>query len=192
MGPPVPADLPEVAPVRPAAVSAGPAAATPHQPVAISPPQARSPSAAAARDQVPRPSFSDAFGDLKLAQVDITPARGAVDLRRITPARAVPKPPPPPPPPSHPSRIWVELGVGRDTDRMAFDWRRMVKGDPELFRGKKPFVSGWARTNRLLVGPFETEKAANSFTDKLHKADETSAFVWTSPAGQVVDPLGND
>ncbi len=120
------------------------------------------------------------------AMVDITPERGAVDLRKIKPARATP---PPPPPPSHPSRIWVELGVGRDPDRIVFDWRRMVKEDPELFHGKKPFVSGWARTNRLLVGPFDTDKAATAFTEKLHRADHPSAFVWTSPAGQVVDPL---
>ncbi|MDP9057650.1 MAG: hypothetical protein M3N34_10085, partial [Pseudomonadota bacterium] len=132
-----------------------------------------------------RPSFSDAFAAMSPVMVDITPERGAVDLRRISPARAVPKPPPP----SHPSRIWVELGVGRDTDRIAFDWRRMVKDDPELFRGKKPFVSSLARTNRLLVGPFDTDKSANAFTEKLHKADHPSAFVWTSPAGQVVDPL---
>lgn len=83
----------------------------------------------------------------------------------------------------------MELGVGRDTERIAFDWRHMVRDDPEIFRGKKPFVSSWARTNRLLVGPFETDKAANVFTEKLHKADHGSAFVWTSPAGQVVDPL---
>lgn len=74
-------------------------------------------------------------------------------------------------------------------DRIAFDWRRMTKEEPEMFRGKKPFVSSWVRTNRLLVGPFETDKAADSFTEKLHKASHGSAFVWTSPAGQVVDPL---
>ncbi len=139
-----------------------------------------------------RPSFAEAFAALGPVVVDTAPARGAVDLRKIKPARAVPKPPPPPPPPSHPSRIWVELGVGRDTDRLGFDWHRMVKDDPEIFKGKKPFVSSWARTNRLLVGPFETDKAANSFTDKLHKADHPSAFVWTSPAGQVVDPLDGE
>jgi len=135
-----------------------------------------------------RPSFSDAFAAMSPVVVDITPERGAVDLRRISPARLVPKPQPPPPP-SHPSRIWVELGVGRDIDRITFDWRRMVKEDPELFKGKKPFVSSLARTNRLLIGPFDTDKAAKAFTDKLHKADHPSAFVWTSPAGQVVDPL---
>jgi Flp pilus assembly protein TadD len=144
------------------------------------------PGAAKRPEPAARPSFSEAFAAMSPVVVDVAPARGAVDLRKIKPARAVP---PPPPPPSHPSRIWVELGVGRDTERIAFDWRHMVRDDPEIFRGKKPFVSSWARTNRLLVGPFETDKAANVFTEKLHKADHGSAFVWTSPAGQVVDPL---
>lgn len=136
-----------------------------------------------------RPSFTEAFAAMLPGTVDITPERGAVDLRKISPARAIPKPPPPPPPPAHPSRIWVELGVGRNPDRIAFDWRRMIKNDPALFKGKNPFVSSWVRTNRLLVGPFETDKAASVFTDRLHKADYPTAFVWTSPAGQVVDPL---
>jgi hypothetical protein len=149
-------------------------------------PRAAEPSPPHPAEPPARPSFSDAFATMSPVMVDITPERGAVDLRKIKPAHAIP---PPPPPPAHPSRIWVELGVGRDPDRIAFDWRRMVKDDPEIFRGKKPFVTGWARTNRLLVGPFDTGKAANAFTEKLHKADRPSAFVWTSPAGQVVDPL---
>ncbi len=167
-----PAPTPTLAPApAPAVVQPAPAPAPRLAPPAQSPPA--------------RPSFTEAFAAMSPVMVDITPERGAVDLRKIRPARATP---PPPPPPSHPSRIWVELGVGRDPDRIAFDWRRMVKDDPEIFRGKKPFVSGWARTNRLLVGPFDTDKAATAFTEKLHRADP-SAFVWTSPAGQVVDPL---
>ncbi len=173
---PRPVSPPSPAPTIVQSLASGP----PPQPFAISAPRSHVPQPAA------RPSFSDAFSAMSPVMADITPERGAVDVRRIRPARDIPKPPPPP---SHPSRIWVELGVGRDTDRMAFDWRRMLKDDPEIFRGKRPFVSSWTRTNRLLVGPFETDKAANAFTDRLHKADRGSAFVWTSPAGQVVDPL---
>ena len=191
MGPPQPGDFVSVPAVGTPVVQPLPRSAAagvlPTTPTAPLPPSA-SPSAPRPHVSEPaaRPSFSEAFSAMSPVVVDITPERGAVDLRRISPARAIPRPPPPP---SHPSRIWVQLGVGRDTDRIAFDWRRMVKDDPEIFRGKKPFVSEWARTNRLLVGPFETDKAANAFSDRLHKADRASAFVWTSPAGQVVDPL---
>lgn len=83
----------------------------------------------------------------------------------------------------------MQVGVGRDTDRLAYDWRRLLKDDPELFKARKAWVADWGRTNRLLVGPFETEKAADAFNEKLHKADRGGTFVWTSPAGQVVDGL---
>ena len=83
----------------------------------------------------------------------------------------------------------MQVGVGRDTDRLAFDWRRMNRDDPELFRGKKSFTTDWVRTNRLLIGPFETEAAAKAFNERLHKADHAGSYVWISPAGQVVDAL---
>ena len=52
-----------------------------------------------------------------------------------------------------------------------------------------PFVTAWGQTNRLLAGPFQSEAAANSFIAQLRRADVDGAFVWTSPAGQVVDAL---
>ncbi|MDE2404181.1 MAG: SPOR domain-containing protein, partial [Sphingomonadales bacterium] len=134
-----------------------------------------------------RPSFADAFAALATGPAEVTPRAGAVDIRKITPAR--PAPPPPPPPPPNPSRIWVQVGVGRAESRLEFDWRRLQKDDAELFRGRKAWTSEWGRTNRLLIGPFETEKAADAFTAKLHKGGYDDAFVWTSPAGQVVDGL---
>ena len=134
----------------------------------------------------PRPtSFADAFGAWAGAP-NVERVSGAVDIRKITPARPAPKAPPPP---AHPSRIWVQVGVGRDTDRIAFDWHRMVRDEPELLHGRKPSVTEWGRTNRLLLGPFDTEAAAHAFNDKLRKAGHDDAFVWISPAGQAVDAL---
>jgi SPOR domain len=83
----------------------------------------------------------------------------------------------------------VQVGVGRDTDRIAFDWRKLVREEGELFKAQKPSISDWGRTNRLLVGPFETEAAAKAFNEKVHKAGRDDSFVWISPAGQVVDSL---
>ena len=91
--------------------------------------------------------------------------------------------------PSHPSRIWVQVGVGRSTDAIAFDWRKSVKQAPVALKGRTPFVSDMGRTNRVLVGPFESQKAASAFVAQAKKADFGGAFVWTSQAGQVVDPL---
>ncbi|MET1755457.1 tetratricopeptide repeat protein [Novosphingobium sp. RD2P27] len=91
--------------------------------------------------------------------------------------------------PSHPSRIWVQTGVGRDEKAIAFDWGRRAKANPALFKGRQPYVTEMGRTNRILVGPFETQKAASDFAAQVKKADVANAFVWTSPAGQVVDRL---
>ena len=91
--------------------------------------------------------------------------------------------------PSHPSRIWVQLGVGRDKGALGFDWRKLGKAQVELFKGRKPWTTPWGQTNRLLVGPFETQAAAQAFLREARKKDG-DAFVWTSPAGQAVDALG--
>jgi len=91
--------------------------------------------------------------------------------------------------PSHPSRIWVQVATGRDRKALAFDWRRMVKEDATVFASRKGFTSAWGQTNRLLTGPFETEAAANAFIARLKKAGVDGSFLWTSPAGQVVDAV---
>lgn len=92
-------------------------------------------------------------------------------------------------PPQHPSRIWVQIAAGRDNERILYDWRKLQRAEGELFKGQKPSISEWGRTNRVLVGPFETEAAAKAFNEKAHKAGHEGSFVWISPAGQVVDSL---
>ena len=84
---------------------------------------------------------------------------------------------------------WVQIGVGRDTSAIAFDWRKFVKQAPALFKGRTAYISDMGRTNRILAGPFESQKAASTFLAAAKKADFGSAFIWTSPAGQVVDPI---
>ncbi|GFE73611.1 hypothetical protein NTCA1_12600 [Novosphingobium sp. TCA1] len=96
-----------------------------------------------------------------------------------------------PAPPAHPSRIWVQIGVGRDKAAIAFDWRRYNKQAPALFKGREAYVSDMGRTNRILVGPFATAKAANLFLADAKKQGFGDALPWTSPAGQVVDPLSD-
>lgn len=91
--------------------------------------------------------------------------------------------------PTNPSRIWVQVATGRDKKALAFDWRRMVKDDAALFKGRKAFTSTWGQANRLLTGPFDTAAQANAFVAQLKKAGVGGAFAWNSPAGQVVDAL---
>lgn len=91
--------------------------------------------------------------------------------------------------PAHLSRIWVQIAAGRNKKALAFDWNRWVKENKATFKGRDGYTSSWGATNRLLTGPFETEAAANAFIGKLKKAGFEGVFMWTSPAGQVVDTL---
>lgn len=113
----------------------------------------------------------------------------AGDKAKASAEKAKPKKPAPP---AHPSRIWVQVGVGRDKAAIAFDWKRYSKQAPALFKGRTAWVSDMGRTNRILAGPFETMRAANDFVSALRKAGFDGAMPWTSPAGQVVDALGAD
>lgn len=136
-----------------------------------------------------RQSLAEAFSDLA-SPVEVTRASGAVDIRRIRPARETAPGAAAPAAPVHPSRIWVQVATGRDKTALGFDWRRMVRQAEAPFRNRRPWVSSWGQTNRLLAGPFDSEAAANAFITQLRRADIDGAFVWTSPAGQVVDALG--
>ncbi len=160
--------------------------------------------------RTPRPrNLSDVFADLGAPSREAVPVSGAVDIRRIAPTRSaadlakdLPNCKPgvtgkaaanckvvAPPPPSHPSRIWVQLATGRDKQALGFDWRKLNREEAEALRSRKGFISGWGQTNRLLTGPFESEAAANSYVTQLRRAGVSGSFVWTSPAGQVVDAL---
>ena len=183
---------PPPAPAPPAA----PPPATP--PPAAPPPAAPPPAAPPPATPPPRISLSEAFSDLGKPAVATVPAPGAVDITRIAPAGrkppqlARPAPtaaPPKAPPPTHPSRIWVQLGIGRDKQALAWGWRRLARQVPDLFRGWPAFVSDSGPSNRMLAGPFGSEAAASAFVAQLERARVVGPFVWVSPAGQVVDSL---
>jgi hypothetical protein len=89
----------------------------------------------------------------------------------------------------NPARTWVQVAAGRDRKALAFDWRKMVKADPAVFKGKTPFVMDWGQTNRLMTGPFTTAKAAAAFISELKKAGVSGAFPVSTDAGEVVDAL---
>ena len=178
----------DLARTTPAAASASPPAVAP----AAAPPK--------------RGTLAEVFADFDAPSREVAPAAGAVDIRTVTPSKPAVTPPtragtgqpaatrPTPVPakpakPSHPSRIWVQLSTVREKPGLASDWRRFSREDPELFRSRKPFTSAFGQSNRLLVGPFESQAQASVYLAQLKKAGVSGAFVWTSPAGQVVDAL---
>jgi hypothetical protein len=93
-----------------------------------------------------------------------------------------------PPKPVIPSRHWVQIATGRDTDALAFDWRRLKRSAGGLLDKSKPQIAEWGQTNRLLVGPFPSAKEANEFVADLKKKNLDS-FRFTSAQGEEVKPL---
>lgn len=188
-------------------------------PASVPPRAEPAPAQAALDKPVPRVSLAEAFRDLGTpASTAPHVADGAVDISRIAPTRpkpeakaaaVAPTPPEPgkigtgkasaskppagkaakPAPPSHPSRIWVQIGVGRDKAALATDWKRLSRQAAAPFKTRKPFVSEMGRSNRMLVGPFDSAAQAGKFIAELKAAGLSDPYVWTSPAGQVVDTL---
>ena len=170
----VPAPSPEPAPVQASAAQA------PEQQTA---------------ESEPVHSFGALFADLGKPTTVVNPAAGSVDIRKIKPAQPKPKPKSEPAPeakkpaPSHPSRIWVQLGIGQKTSALSYDWRRMEKANASLLKGRKPYSARLNQTNRLLTGPFASKREADAFIDALRKAGTSGPYIWISPAGEVVDEL---
>lgn len=156
--------------------------------VAASTPAAAS-SAPAANDPPPA-SVADAFAAFKLGpEPSFARSTGAVDITLIEPPREVAeKPPAKPEPPAHPRRFWVQVATGRDLSAFRYDWRRISRKAPEILGDFKPMTTPWVEANRLLAGPFESEKAAEDAVDKLREAGLDS-FTFTSEEGQEIVPL---
>jgi hypothetical protein len=199
IAPAVPAPAAPVGPpARPAAPVPGPGfdlAQLPQSRAASPAPAAPAPAPPA--KPAARLSLDEVFRDLGKPSTSAAPVAGAVDISRITPAKtpAQPKPepakaaPPKPAPPSHPSRIWVQLGIGRDKAALAADWRRLSRQAANAFKSRRGYVSDIGQTNRMLAGPFDSAAQANKFLAELRTAGIDGPYIWTSPAGQVVDAL---
>lgn len=87
-----------------------------------------------------------------------------------------------------PSRIWVQVAGGANKHDLPRAYAKLKDKAPKLLGGRTPWTTPLRATNRLLVGPFKTEKEAREFVNQLAKAD-LGAFSWTSPEGQEVEKL---
>lgn len=88
----------------------------------------------------------------------------------------------------NPARYWVQIGVGRDKGALAFTLRRMKKEHDALAK-YDGWSAAWARTNRLVVGPFSNLTKAKAVLAELEKAG-SDAFVWRSEAGEELEAVG--
>ena len=129
--------------------------------------------------------LADAFAEFaEPTSVDVV-GGDVVDISAITPKREKKEPPPPPP---APRRIWLQLGIGQDLALLRSDWRLKYRKIDAL-KGAEPFTTPWGQTNRLLAGPFDSQADARKALNAL-SADNIDSFIWTSPEGAAVEPLG--
>lgn len=133
-------------------------------------------------------SVEEAFSSFSLASESRVPAaNGAVDITKIKIPRERDEPKPPPPP-AHPSRHWVQIATGKDTDALGFDWRRISRKAEGKLEGKGPFVTPWGEANRLLSGPYDSAAKAREMVKELKELGVDS-FTFTSAAGEAIEKL---
>jgi Tfp pilus assembly protein PilF len=148
------------------------------------------PSAAPAPTPAEEVDLSVAFADFSLpARPTVT--EGAVDITAITPRREAPPAPAraaAPPKPVIPSRHWVQVATGRNTQALEFDWRRIKREAGGLLDRPAPHVAAWGQTNRLVAGPFASAREADQLVARL-KEKKLDSFRFTSAQGEEVKPL---
>ena len=88
---------------------------------------------------------------------------------------------------SYPARFWVQIATG-GAGALGFDYRRLEKKYPALFKGQKGWTSALGRTDKLLVGPFADLKASKKWEADYKKAGG-DGFSWKSDTGVVVTAL---
>ncbi|MCA1748312.1 MAG: SPOR domain-containing protein [Sphingomonadales bacterium] len=90
---------------------------------------------------------------------------------------------------ANPARHWVQIGIGRQHDALRFTYRQYARRAPQAFQGKRGWWTSWGQTNRLLVGPFDSAAAARNFRDAIEEEGEIDGLLFTSEAGQTIEPL---
>jgi Flp pilus assembly protein TadD len=86
-----------------------------------------------------------------------------------------------------PERYWVQVASGSNRGDLGKAWTR-VRAQNKLLAGKTPWTSSWRASNRLLVGPFPSEREAQNFVNALAKSG-MSTMQFTSRGGVQVERL---
>ncbi len=87
-----------------------------------------------------------------------------------------------------PARHWVQLAHGGSSN-LGSVFGRLQDKAPKLLADRTAWIAAGS-PNRLVVGPFPSEREAQKFADRLSDEDLT-ALVWTSDAGQKVEKLSD-
>ncbi|HMJ93736.1 MAG TPA: SPOR domain-containing protein [Allosphingosinicella sp.] len=94
----------------------------------------------------------------------------------------------PPAPPRETARVWVQVAGGANKSWLPREYARLKAKAPKLLGSRTAWTVPVSATNRLLVGPFASNREAQAFVNELARMG-VSGFAWTSAAGQKVDRL---
>jgi Flp pilus assembly protein TadD len=193
---------PVVAKVAPAATVAvtTPTAQGPVTRAPVTPPQPTVTTAVPASTASAGFSLDVIVGTIEIPESEKRPSEVPVDLKKLKPvtpkavadASKAPKIDPKAAAKAkleaaNPARIWVQIATG-EASGLGFDYRKLTKNNPVLFKAQKPWTSPWGKTARLLVGPFPDVKAAKKWEGDFKKAGG-DAFMWKSEIGVPVNAL---
>jgi Flp pilus assembly protein TadD len=134
--------------------------------------------------------FADVVADIAAME----PNQALAEMERpveLAEVKAAPKPvskKTEPAKPREPSRIWVQIAAAQDKGAFPGEYKRIKARAPKLLAGTSAWTTPLRSTNRLLVGPFETDKEARDLVNELSKL-KISSYAWTSEAGQAIEKL---
>lgn len=169
---PQPIEAASIEPSRPAA-----------QPFAI-PPAEPAPAASAGLDFADVAAVVASLPDVPAARPASAPAAaGAKPKAQVKASEKKAEPAKP----KEPARIWVQIAASQNKAGFPAEFRRL-KAKAKALEGKTAWTAPFRATNRLLVGPFKTDKEARDLVNELSKANIDS-FSWKSEAGQAIEKL---
>ncbi|HWL47315.1 MAG TPA: SPOR domain-containing protein, partial [Sphingomonadaceae bacterium] len=83
---------------------------------------------------------------------------------------------------------WVQVASGKNKGDLGKAWQALVAKQPRLLRGRDTWTTPWRASNRLLIGPFKTDDAAQALVNQLAKAGLITMQL-TTRAGVPVERL---
>jgi len=87
-----------------------------------------------------------------------------------------------------PERQWVQVAGGANKADLPKAWAKLKAQWPSQLAGKTPWTMHYRFTNRLLIGPFPSQDAAQDFVSD-RKKEGFSTFRVETPAGTPVERL---
>ena len=89
---------------------------------------------------------------------------------------------------ANPSRRWVQIAHASSPALLPREYADARDDAPALLGSRNAYAARAGGTNRLLVGPFDTDAQVRAFIAQLDRR-HVEAIAWTSPAGQEIERL---